>query len=190
MIVSDADELPRKEFVESLSHESDYKYAGFNESGAFPTRGMHFVVKFFKYSFRWTQIKGHLWNQGYVINDLGIKKLKPFTLSDLRTNTVHVKLIPDRSYWWKAGWHVSWCLRTPDIIRKLKSFAHTEFQLERLYNKNWIEKCVNDGVDFTNNQTLVPYTGDFGYPSCDRCKSLPGYKLLGLNKTISDKTIS
>ena len=177
MIVSDAYELPREEFVESLSRESD------NGSGSFDTRSMNFVVKLFKYSFKWTHPRAYLWNQGYVINDLGIKRLKPFTLSDLRTNTVHVKLIPDRSYWWKAGWHVSWCLKTSDVIRKLKSCAHVEFQLERLYNKNWIEKCMNNGIDILTNKTLIPYKYEYGYPSCDRCKSLPGYKLLGLNKT-------
>jgi beta-1,4-mannosyl-glycoprotein beta-1,4-N-acetylglucosaminyltransferase len=45
----------------------------------------------------------------------------------------------------KGGWHFSYLGASQDIINKIKSFAHSEFDNEKFTNPEHIEKCIADG---------------------------------------------
>jgi hypothetical protein len=141
LIVSDADELVRKEFVMDL--KTTYNYT---------MKPRHFILKIMKYSFKWHQ--PHFWDQGYVINDYGLRQSTQ-TLSEIRMDIVHHAEIKKESYWWNAGWHCTFCFKITDIIRKLRSFAHTEYSYLQV-ERSWIIDRVNEGKDILN-RTDEPY---------------------------------
>jgi hypothetical protein len=135
LIVSDADELVRKEFVMDLRNEYEHT-----------KEQRHFILKLFKYSFKW--IQPDRWDQGYVINDYGLRNIN-LTLTEMRMETVHHHQIKQDNYWWNAGWHCTFCFKITDMIRKLRSFAHTEFAYLHT-EKSWIIDRVNEGKDILN----------------------------------------
>eukprot|EP01041_Mallomonas_annulata_P001470 gene1470-2829_t len=184
LIVSDADELLRKEFVAELP--SQYNITGYNKfTGYDATLGKHFFVTLFTYSFKY--ISSHNWDQGYIINDIALKAMESKkTLSDIRTEVVHHIHITDS--WRDAGWHCSYCFKAQDIARKIRSFAHIEHNQDALTRKEWIEDCVRTGKDVLNrtNSIFSTYDGANGYPHCELCKTLPGFKVL----KIPDKKIN
>ncbi len=52
------------------------------------------------------------------------------------------------TYIYNSGWHVSYCFKINDIIRKFESFAHTEYNINKYKNKEYLSKCNKDGKIF------------------------------------------
>eukprot|EP01041_Mallomonas_annulata_P007159 gene7159-14575_t len=174
LLVSDADELPRKELIQNL-----------RESYVNTSQPIGFLMGFFYYSFRWTA-KGQ-WTGTYAINDQTLRHSN-ISLEDMRKMD-RKKKIPN------GGWHCSFCMDAKTIMRKLDSFAHTEYNSTRYQNEVWINHCRTTGTDLFHRQRLnkLPYKGQFGYPDCsnndgsgvgggggDVCRSIPGYNILEL----------
>lgn len=59
----------------------------------------------------------------------------------------HVQLIPD------GGWHFTWIFKMPEIIKKIESTAHQEFNTAEYKNPVMIEKMIRDGRDFHKPQS-------------------------------------
>jgi len=47
-----------------------------------------------------------------------------------------------------GGWHFSWLKSTENIILKIKSYAHTEYNIPLFKNKKYISKCIKNHVSF------------------------------------------
>jgi hypothetical protein len=51
-----------------------------------------------------------------------------------------------------SGWHVTYCFKVDDIIRKFESFAHTEYNIDKYKNKDYLLKCIQDGKNILNEK--------------------------------------
>ena len=49
-----------------------------------------------------------------------------------------------------GGWHFGWMRNSDEIINKLNSFAHLEFNNSKYKNYKYIEDCINNNVNFLN----------------------------------------
>lgn len=53
-----------------------------------------------------------------------------------------------------GGWHCSYFGGPYEIIRKLTSFSHQEYNKDEFTNKNHIEKCIEGGLDLFNREEM------------------------------------
>jgi beta-1,4-mannosyl-glycoprotein beta-1,4-N-acetylglucosaminyltransferase len=51
-----------------------------------------------------------------------------------------------------GGWHFSWLKSTDNIILKIKSYAHTEYNISLYKNKKYISGCIKNHVSFFDEQ--------------------------------------
>ena len=140
VFVCDVDEIPRKELYINIKNE----YNKLND-------GLHIEMMFFYYGFKW--MNNNKWRHPFVINNIGCNKLS-------FSNT---RLSHSYSDCNNAGWHFSNCLKIDDIVRKLESFAHTEYNTDKYKNKEYILKCINEGKSIFDeeqyneaNEKLLP----------------------------------
>ena len=49
-----------------------------------------------------------------------------------------------------GGWHFGWIRNIDQIIEKLNSFAHIEFNNSKFKNNNYINECINNNINFLN----------------------------------------
>lgn len=74
-----------------------------------------------------------------------------------------------------GGWHFAW-LRTADqIIEKINAYAHTEFNIPKNNDKDYIEKCIQKKIVFFDNSEKLTFK-EF------EKLSLPKYVLNNLDK--------
>ena len=165
LIVCDADEIPKREFV---SHLSD-NYEDMN-SGAF------LDMVYFYYNFRW--VKNTRWQRAMVLNDRLLRKSRndKITLHELR-------MIGEFTVIKNAGWHCSYCTSTEKIMHKYlhSSSAHPHSNDSNNNNNSssinssnisspsqWINNCIDNGIDLflrkESHEQLSPYDGKLGYP--------------------------
>ena len=81
-----------------------------------------------------------IWRHPFVITDRGNKNLSFSNVRLRRTEKTYNN----------SGWHVTYCFKIDDIIRKLESFAHTEYNLDKYKNKEYLLKCIKDGKNILN----------------------------------------
>ena len=81
-----------------------------------------------------------------MISDKGCKNL---SFSNVRLK------ITEKSYK-NSGWHITYCFKIDDIIRKFESFAHTEYNIDKYKNKEYLLKCIEEGKNILNeNEQFV-----------------------------------
>lgn len=127
-LVCDVDEIPNPITLRTMTQH----YSIMNEP-------IYFEMDMFYYNFEWK--KSYKWYHAYCISDKG---LVTEDMSYFRT--VH----PKRQVMGNAGWHCSWFFPAKDIIRKLESFAHQEFNRKELCNETHIMDCIRNGKDLLN----------------------------------------
>ena len=49
-----------------------------------------------------------------------------------------------------GGWHFGWIREIKEIINKLNSFAHTEFNKDKFKNPEYINNCIDNNINFLN----------------------------------------
>lgn len=49
-----------------------------------------------------------------------------------------------------GGWHFGWIRNIDEIINKINSFAHEEFNNSKFKNYKYIQECINKNVNFLN----------------------------------------
>ena len=49
-----------------------------------------------------------------------------------------------------GGWHFGWIRDVSQMIEKLESFAHTEFNNDNFKNFDFIQECIEKKVNFLN----------------------------------------
>jgi len=102
------------------------------------------------------------WTMPFIIHS-DLLKSEP-SLNKIRVNKqIHdVAVIPRMI---KSGWHFSFFLSVEDIQRKIRSFAHTEFNVPHITDKGEIERRIAGGLDVFSrinlNITIEPLTNQF-----------------------------
>ena len=54
-----------------------------------------------------------------------------------------------------GGWHFGWIRNINEIINKLDSFAHTEFNNIKFKNYEYINECINKNINFLNTNEIL-----------------------------------
>ena len=138
VFVCDADEIPKTKVV--LDMHNYYNNLD---------KGLHLQMYLLQYGFNWK--KNRWWYHPFVINDKGTK-----TLSYNKVRLSFDKFFED------AGWHITYCFSINDNIKKLESFAHTEFNKSEYKNKNYMLTCMLTGRSFLSldkQDILIPTYG-------------------------------
>jgi hypothetical protein len=113
---------------------------------------MRLDMAVFKYNFRWWRA-GAQWAHPFVVSDHVVKHRPP---SWFRTASMRRLVIP------RAGWHCTYFLTAGDMVRKLESFSHIEFNVPALKRREYIKACMLTGRFFLNTRgldKLEPYYG-------------------------------
>ena len=165
IIISDLDEIPNP--IKLNKFKSKYKYAFFEQ-------------KFFYYKFNIINSS----NQNWYGSRICVKKYlkSPQWLRDIKTKK--------RPFWkfYKArepqlimdgGWHFSFLKNSIDISKKIKSYAHQEYHLEKYTDIKKIEEKLNQKSDL--------FDRDYKYEKIDLNQDFPEYILK--NKKKFDKWI-
>ena len=109
LVCVDVDEIPHPEALRALR----------NLYGCLD-RPVRIPMRMYYYNFTWR--KRYMWFKPFAINDRGLDATRA-SLDDLRTSDV-CESTPALH---PAGWHCSYFMHPDEIVRKLRSFAHTEF---------------------------------------------------------------
>ena len=125
LFVVDVDEIISRKIMNSLR-----SYYGSLEQ---PT---YLCMDFFYYNFNW--MKKQKWIQPFIIRDSFIRNM---TLHTIRTTQY------DRTCVQKGGWHCSYCTSLDEIIRKIESFSHIEYNHEFYKKKELIQYKITNGLD-------------------------------------------
>ena len=65
----------------------------------------------------------------------------------------------------KGGWHFSFLQKPEDIINKIKSYSHGEFNKPELVNRELIEEKIKSGKDiFNRGNKLISIKVDESFP--------------------------
>ena len=95
----------------------------------------------FCYNFNWLTNQDQ-WYQPFIINN---RIIDQYTLDDFRMGKSPYECL------FNAGWHFSYFQSIPDLIRKVESFSHSEYNKEEIKDKDYIKSCIKDGLFFLNN---------------------------------------
>jgi Glycosyltransferase family 17 len=129
VIVSDVDEIPRPDIVKhTVAAPANYKLFD---------APVHLEMDMFYYNFRWQHHTP--WTHAFVVNDRGCRRLNG--------RLTAARGVPPESKIVASGWHASYFFATDGIIRKLRSFAHTEFGSEEFLDAQKIRQCLEQGCN-------------------------------------------
>jgi beta-1,4-mannosyl-glycoprotein beta-1,4-N-acetylglucosaminyltransferase len=128
IFVCDVDEIPKTELYMNIKNDYNILH-----------NGAHIQMLFSHYGFKWKK-NNCIWKHPYVITDKGCSN---FSFNDVRLTRT------EKTYN-NSGWHVSYCFKINDIIRKLESFAHTEYNIDKHKNKDYLLNCIQDRKNILN----------------------------------------
>lgn len=145
IVCCDCDEIPRAELVQN--------------SGQFHSMSVPIFLdmKMLKYNFRWTRPEVH-WTHPFIISDSVASTIE---LSRVRVGIQRQAIMP------RAGWHLTYFLTVGDNVRKLESFAHSEFNKDTLKNREYIKMCMLTGrfhLSGDGKDRLHPYVDTADLP--------------------------
>lgn len=147
IIVSDVDEIPRAEVVKALRNCD------------FPRR-ITLRTIYYRYSFQWL-LREPQWIHPQATFYVGADTIKA---EDLRMGEVDGEVF-------NAGWHCSSCLASlDDMVNKVTSFSHQEFNTPEFTNSLKILQRVRDGLDPYNRTEKI-------YDRIDNNPDVPHYLL-------------
>ena len=140
VIVSDVDEIPRKEVVEEL------RRSGLDGAVALDMRFSYYSVNVC--SEKWPLARAVPYRCYAGAQDLREKQNLP--------------LVPN------AGWHLSYLGTAKEIQLKLKSFSHTEYSVPLWTSTRHIERCMRLGVRIFGGQRFRIVDESDTYPGLPR----------------------
>lgn len=105
-------------------------------------------MDFYYYNFKW--IKQNKWMFAYISSLGFLRKNSPNIIRQKFYGRVGI--IPN------AGWHLSYFMTVDEIINKLRSFSHTEYNKEQYLDRNNIQHAIDNGLDLfkRDNENLIP----------------------------------
>ena len=141
IIISDLDEIPNPNRIKEFKPE--FKFAFFEQS-------------FFYYKFNILNCSQPNWYGSRIcvkkylkspqwLRDIKVKKKSLIKSFFLNLNYTIIK---------NGGWHFSNIKSPKDIIKKLSSFCHGEFNLEKFKNEKLIEQKINNLEDIFNRDII------------------------------------
>lgn len=146
IMLSDVDEIPRPDAI--------LRYRPWNLAGTFVQRFYSYFIN--NLAIRdgdprqlrwWTRSKittfGHLNKFFGTFQNLRIYKRSPGIAGT--TQYLHYKLRRQRLR--EGGWHFSWLMTPEQMIRKIESFSHTEYDLPRFKSVDAIRSAIAEGRD-------------------------------------------
>lgn len=125
-VISDVDEIPRPDVLASSRVCFDLELP------------VQLDVDQYFWNFNWLTPK-HCNNGGRPVV-CRAESLLELTAQEMRSQ-VSMKRIPN------AGWHFSFLMDYDNIVNKIESFAHTEYDLEEYKDLKNIRKRIDNGVD-------------------------------------------
>jgi beta-1,4-mannosyl-glycoprotein beta-1,4-N-acetylglucosaminyltransferase len=136
ILVSDIDEIPRPETLQLLRN---CKYP----------RRLTLRSRFYYYSFQWLH-RGDEWHHPQATIYEGNETIRPENLRmGYGGNTNETEL--DKADLWNASWHCSSCLATlEEMVNKLASFSHTNWNRPEFRDPEGIVHRVKNGLDLFN----------------------------------------
>lgn len=104
----------------------------------------------------------HPWTMPFIIHS-DLLRSEP-SLNRIRVNK-QINDVPVIARMVRSGWHFSFFLSVEDIQRKIRSFAHTEFNVPHITDRAAIEQRIVKGHDVFSrinlNITIEPMTDQF-----------------------------
>ena len=138
--VCDCDEIPDHSIVMKERHGIYTK----TSKGA-----LHMSQELFYYNFTCKfEVR---WESPFFINDSLLNIYKNF--SNFRSG--HIPCLRETL---QCGWHCSYFMSNNDIVRKLQSFCHPEYNTPEYTNKEFIEKCITNRISLfeaNTNKTIA-----------------------------------
>jgi beta-1,4-mannosyl-glycoprotein beta-1,4-N-acetylglucosaminyltransferase len=126
VIVTDMDEIPNVEAVRNYKPEMGLRY---------------FDMKLYCY---WLNCYSGLWDQAKII---GYKDFKNMTPCFIRyTNCPKLD---------NGGWHFSFQGGVDRVLKKIVSWAHSEYNLPQIANKEWITEAINAPKDVLRRKDVA-----------------------------------
>lgn len=134
IVNTDADEIPNPAVLREFQ-------PGFKWHTNAISRPMFLEMKWLCYNANWRKLGN--WTPGHTLP--GAETLfGKYSLQSHRNGRISKKS-PDRIP--EAGWHLTYFMGIEDIIRKLESFAHQEFNRAKLKSPGHIMDCILNGKD-------------------------------------------
>ena len=50
-----------------------------------------------------------------------------------------------------GGWHIAWLRKPEEVINKVNAYAHTEHNIPKFNDKNYIQECIKKNISFIDN---------------------------------------
>ena len=151
VIISDADEIPN---LKKLKNIEKKKFTAFRQSNYCYKINMQNVTFPDWYGSKLCK-KKYLKSPQWLRNQK-VKNYSFFNIFKINWNIIE-----------NGGWHFSFLMNPKDIKKKIKSFAHEEFNKDEFLNISKINKCIAEGKDLFNREQK--------YSKIDLDKSFPKY---------------
>lgn len=152
-ICSDADEIVRPELAGRLRGMWPEMVAG--------GEPVYLAMQLFYYNFRW--VKRESWTYAFLLTDETCRRCgvadesqSSPALSVLRVHHPRRLVVPN------AGWHCSYFMSHADLRRKIRSFAHQEFNKSQFLAASNLRRCLDTGKDLYDRgprEDLVEHDG-------------------------------
>jgi beta-1,4-mannosyl-glycoprotein beta-1,4-N-acetylglucosaminyltransferase len=137
LFVVDVDEIVKREVIAELRQ---HYYSALSEP-------VYLDMDMYYYSFRWK--KNQRWQQPFVVRDT-------FLLNPNNTQSLHAIRTTEynRTSIMNSGWHCSYCSADlADIVRKIESFSHIEYNKEEFKDKDSLASKIRQGMDIFDRST-------------------------------------
>ena len=149
IIISDIDEIPN---FDNLKNFEKYKFTAFQQS--------NFCYKFNMKNITYPNWYGSkLCKKKYLKSPQWLRNQKVKEYSFFHFYKIKWNIIKN------GGWHFSFLMKPTEIIKKIKSFAHDEFNKKEFLEINDIEKKIKLGEDlFNRDQKYIKVELDNSFP--------------------------
>ena len=149
IIISDIDEIPN---FDNLKNFEKYKFTAFQQS--------NFCYKFNMKNITYPNWYGSkLCKKKYLKSPQWLRNQKVKEYSFFHFYKIKWNIIKN------GGWHFSFLMQPTEIIKKIKSFAHDEFNKKEFLEINEIEKKIKLGEDlFNRDQKYIKVEFDNSFP--------------------------
>lgn len=153
IIISDVDEIIRHELISKYSKIDNPTYfflspilffLNLEEVRSIPLR--HKVLQFLG-----PRKQQKYWRKKYFAGPV-MKYFSEYTTAQVIRDE-RESFFKNAVYVPNAGWHFTYQGGTKAIIEKIKSFAHTEFNIEKYTNSDFISYCLKNKINFLDEKS-------------------------------------
>ena len=149
IIISDIDEIPN---FDNLKNFEKYRFTAFQQSNfcyKFNIKNITYPIWYGSKLCKKKYLKSPQW-----LRNQKVKEYSFFQFYKIKWNIIK-----------NGGWHFSFLMHPTEIKKKIKSFAHDEFNKKEFLEINEIEKKIKLGEDlFNRNQKYIKVELDNNFP--------------------------